>query len=112
MNKTMNYDWSELKAAWAAPAAALDEAAIMAAVRREAAARPARGVARRGQRTWIGAAAVAAALAWTAFTLAQAGGSADRQIGLAWMNSIEPQTLEDSVMSVAGARPTGLWAED
>lgn len=111
MNRMDPFDWNELKAAWAAPAAALDEAAIMAAVRREAAARPVRGTLR-ARRPWLGAAAVAAALAWSAFTLAQARGTADRQVGLAWMNGIGPQTLEEDVMSVAVARPAGFWAED
>jgi len=112
MNKRMDMAWNDLKAAWRAPDAGLDEAAILAAVRREAAVRPARrGAVRR--RPWIGAAAVAASLAWAAFTLAQARGTADRQIGLAWMNSIEPQALQSSVMVASGERLAGMiWSGD
>ncbi|MBR6022699.1 MAG: hypothetical protein IK066_09840, partial [Kiritimatiellae bacterium] len=46
--------------------------------------------------------AVAASLVWAAFTVAQAGGTADRQIGLAWLNGIEPGALEREVLASGG----------
>lgn len=106
---TKRCDWQELKAAWGGLPGALDTDAIMAAVRREAAVRPVRGAARGGAGGWWGAAAVAASLAWAAFTLAQAGGTAERQIGLAWLNGIEPGALESEVLASGGGEMVA-WA--
>ena len=83
---------------------ALDTDAIMAAVRAEAAARPVRRpdyVARDVPR-WFGAVAASLAFLAAAGLLVRASGQADREIGVAWVRSVEPTEFVQNVMPPLG----------
>ena len=80
---------------------ALDTAAIMAAVRAEAAVRPVRRpdyVARDVPR-WFGAVAASLAFLAAAGLLVRAIGQADQEIGVAWARSVEPSEFVRNVMT-------------
>lgn len=71
--------------------ARIDTDAIMAAVLGEASVRPARraGAVRRTLPSWVSACAACAALMWCGAALWQGPAAADRQVGLAWMHSLD-----------------------
>lgn len=101
MKQTIDHEWRRMRAEAGAPAVpALNEAAIMAAVRAEAAVRPVRRApyAVRDVPRWIGT--VAASLAFIAAVgmLLQAAGRADREIGVAWTRNVEPTEFVQNVM--------------
>lgn len=101
MNKTIENEWRRMRSEIGAPTVpALDTAAIMAAVRAEAAARPVRRAAYAGRDVprWIGA--VAASLAFLAALgmLVRSTGQADREIGVAWARNVEPTEFVRNVM--------------
>lgn len=101
MNTTIEHEWRCMRAEAGAPAVpALDEAAIMAAVRAEAAARPVRRApyAVRDVPRWVGAVAASLAFIAAAAMLVQSAGRADREIGVAWAKSVEPTEFVQSVM--------------
>ena len=105
MKKTTDNELRRLFAEAGSPAVpALDAAAIMDAVRAEAAARPVRRldyVARDVPR-WLGAVAASLAFLAAAGLLVRSVGQADREIGVAWVRSVEPTEFVQNVMPPLG----------
>ncbi|MDD2520160.1 MAG: hypothetical protein PHR34_04340 [Kiritimatiellae bacterium] len=94
--------WNGLRAAYRPETPELDTAAIMAAVRREAAAHPARRLPPNPVAaipTWACAAAASLALMASGAILAQSLETADRQIGSAWMRSVQPDQFADAFLT-------------
>ncbi len=101
MKKTTDNELRDLFAGAGAPAVpALDAAAIMDAVRAEAAARPVRRLeyAARDVPRWFGAVAASLAFLAAAGLLVRAVGQADREIGVAWVRSVEPAEFVQNVV--------------
>lgn len=93
--------WRELRTAYRPAAPELDTGAIMAAVRREAAARPLPRIGPgmvRALPTWACAAAAALALLATATVTVRAVRQADREISHAWLRSIQPGQFERALL--------------
>ena len=93
--------WNGLRAAYRPETPELDTDAIMAAVRREAAAHPARRLPPNPVAaipTWACAAASLALMASGAI-LAQSLETADQQIGSAWMRSVQPDQFADAFLT-------------
>lgn len=102
--KTQSTDmWEELRTAYRPTVPELDTAAIMAAVRREAAARPWR---RKAANTvaaipfWACAAAASLALLASGGILVRSLEVADQQIGSAWMRSVQPEQFADAFLKL------------
>ena len=94
--------WNALRAAGRPPVPDLDLAAIMDAVRREAAAHPLRRadiVAVAAIPTWVCALAASLAILATAGVVGRSFAIADRQISQAWLRSIQPDQFEQSILS-------------
>lgn len=93
MNGSRQELWNRLRTVYRPVEADLDVSAIMDAVRREAAAtplrRPAGGLAAPIP-TWACAAAAALAFLAAAGVVARSVTLADRQIGQAWLQSVQP----------------------
>ena len=105
MKKTIEHEWQRMRAEAGAPAVpALDTASIMDAVRAEAAVRPVRRLeyVQMDVPRWLGAAAAALAFIAAAGMLLQAGGKADREIGVAWARSVDPAEFVQNVMPAIG----------
>lgn len=108
MKTKVQSDWNQVRAAYRpAPPPTLDTAAIMAAVRTEAAARPARrppeGLAA-SVPAWACAAAATLALMAATTAVVRSVANADRFIGQAWMHSVEPTEFEANIL--AAQQPT------
>ena len=101
MKTTTENEWSRMLAEAGAPAVpALDAAAIMAAVRAEAAARPVRRLeyVPMPVPNWLGTLAASLAFLVAVGMLARSAGQADREIGLAWTRSVQPTEFVQCVM--------------
>jgi hypothetical protein len=96
--------WDQLRAAYRPPAPEIDTAAIMGAVRREAAAHPLRR-AKIGLATpiptWVCAAAACLALLAAASVVGRSISDADRQISQAWMQSVPPDEFVQNFIPFA-----------
>ena len=102
MNNQHTELWDQLRSAYRPPTPALDTAAIMDAVRREAAAHPLRradAVAVAAIPTWVCALAASLAILTTAGVVGRSFTLADRQISQAWLRSIQPDQFEQSILS-------------
>ncbi|MDY0148811.1 MAG: hypothetical protein RBT03_01850 [Kiritimatiellia bacterium] len=101
--KTQQTDlWKSLRRAYRPAVPDLDTAAIMAAVRREAAQRPLRTAAAHPVAvipTWVCAAAACLALFATGSILVRAARIADQQINSAWMLSVEPEQFAETFLT-------------
>ena len=105
MKKTTDNELRRLFAEAGSPAVpALDAAAIMDAVRAEAAARPVRRLdyLARDVPRWLGAVAASLAFLAAAGLLVRSVGQADREIGVAWVRSVEPTEFVQNVMPPLG----------
>ena len=94
--------WEELRAAYRPSAPKLDVASIMAAVRQEAEIRPLRRIQSNPVAaipTWICATAASLALLAAATVAMRTISTADRQIGQAWMQSVQPEQFADSFLT-------------
>jgi hypothetical protein len=102
MNTIDSERWERMRAAHRPGAPALDVAAIMDAVRQEAAARPLR---RDGTGTldvlptWVCGTAAALAILAAATIALRSIGAADAHIGQAWIRTVQPQDFADEFMS-------------
>lgn len=99
MNKQQADLWKQLRSAYRPATPELDTAAILEAVRREAAAHPLRRAEARpvgAIPTWLCATAASLALLAAASVLFQSVELADQQIGLAWMHSVEPDQFAET----------------
>ena len=102
MNTKNTELWDQLRSAYRPQMPALDTAAIMDAVRREAAAHPLRradAVAVAAIPTWVCALAASLAILATAGVVGRSFTIADRQISQAWLRSIQPDQFEQSILS-------------
>ena len=102
MNTKNTELWDQLRSAYRPQTPALDMAAIMDAVRREAAAHPLRradAVAVAAIPTWVCALAASLAILATAGVVGRSFTIADRQISQAWLRSIQPDQFEQSILS-------------
>jgi hypothetical protein len=101
MNTQPSDLWRQLRAAYRPAVPELDTAAILDAVRREAAAhplsRPVTGPVA-AIPTWLCATAAALALLAAASAFMQSVETADQQIGLAWMRSVQPDQFEETFL--------------
>ncbi len=102
MNMKHTEIWEQMRTAYQPAAPTLDTAAIMNAVRREAAARPWRradpGLA--GQIPgWICTAAAVLAIFATGFVLGRSVSVADRTIGMAWTKTVPPEEFAQSFLT-------------
>jgi hypothetical protein len=85
--------WDPLRAAYRPAVPDLDTGAIMAAVRQEAAVHPLRRPAANAVAaipTWVCAAAASLAFLAAASVMVQSLNQADRQIGQAWIRTVQP----------------------
>jgi hypothetical protein len=102
--------WNELRTAYQPPAPELDTGAIMATIRHEATIQPLRPV-RRGPvaaiPVWACAAAASLALLATVSVVGRSVTVADRTISQAWMQDIEPQQLEENILSFTAGQRKG-----
>jgi hypothetical protein len=100
--KTHNQErWGRLRAAYRPQVPELDVAAIMDAVRREAAAHPLARVAVNPVAaipTWACASAAALAILAAAAVVGQSVTDADQQIGHAWLRTVQPAQFEKNFM--------------
>lgn len=92
-------DLSPLRDAPRAAVPELDTAAIMAAVRAEAAAHPLVWHRPNPAAQTFSAIAAAIAIAWSAITLLHAPATADAHIQTAWLQNIDPSALEEALTS-------------
>jgi hypothetical protein len=106
MNTRNQELWDQLRAAYRPETPALDTASIMGAIRREAAAHPLRrtdpGLAT-AIPTWVCAMAASLAILAAAAVVGRSVAVADRQIGIAWLRSIQPSQFEQSILSLPGS---------
>ena len=102
MNMKNQNEWNQVRAAWRpTPPPTLDTAAIMAAVRAEAAARPVRRAPEALAASipaWVCAAAAALALMATTTAVVRSVDKADSFIGQAWLHSVEPAEFETNIL--------------
>ena len=102
MNMKNQNEWNQVRAAWRpAPPPTLDTAALMAAVRAEAAARPVRRAPEALAASipaWVCAAAAALALMATTTAVVRSVDKADSFIGQAWLHSVEPAEFETNIL--------------
>ena len=93
MNTNQRELWDHLRTSYRPQVPDLDVAAIMGAIRQEAAAQPPRradvGLAAPIP-TWVCAAAASLAILATATVVSRSVSAADAQIGQAWMRSVQP----------------------
>ena len=108
MNMKNQKDWDQLRTAYRPHTPALDTAAIMDAVRREAAAHPLRradAVAVAAIPTWVCALAASLAILATAGVVGRSFTIADRQISQAWMQSVQLEEFEQTFLDVPESEP-------
>ena len=94
--------WDQLRTGYRPEVPDLDTAAIMGAIRREAAAHPLRCVEPNPVAaipTWVCALAASLAILAAATVIGRSVTVADRQISHAWLRSIQPSQFEQSVLS-------------
>ena len=104
MNRKHNELWDELRAAYRPGVPDLDTAAIMGAIRREAAAPPLRRTAASTAAAlpaWVCATAASLALLAAASVVVQSITAADRQISQAWMQTVEPDEFAQTFIPFA-----------
>lgn len=101
-------DLSVLRDAPRAPVPVLDTAAIMAAVRAEAAARPLTAPRPSRAAQSLSAIAAAVAIAWSALTILHAPAAADNNIHAAWLQNVSPAALETALTTDADDAPYEL----
>lgn len=103
MNMKNEKMWNQLRTAYRSEAPELDTAAIMAAVRREAAAHPA-GLAATGPLAaippWACVAAASLAIFAAGYVVGRSATEADRQIGRAWIQSVQLEEFERTFIDV------------
>ena len=94
--------WDQLRAAYRPQTPDLDTASIMDAIRREAVAHPLRRTAASPVAaipTWACAVAASLAILMTTGVAVRSSTVADQTISQAWIQDIEPQQFEESILS-------------
>lgn len=102
MNKKQSALWDQLRTAYRPQNPDLDTAAIMDAIRREAASQPLRPAVANPVAaipTWVCAMAASLALLAAVGVVGRSISLADTQINLAWLRSIQPNQFEQSILS-------------
>ena len=103
MNMNRQELWDQLRTAYRPAAPDLDTAAIMGAIRREAAAHPLRR-AEAGPLaaipSWACVAAASLAIFAAGFVVGRSAAVADRQISQAWMQSVQLEEFEQAFLDV------------
>jgi hypothetical protein len=102
MNDKKQELWDQFRTGYRPQVPDLDVAAIMGAIRREAAAHPLRRADSSPVMaipTWVCAMAASLAILAAASVVARSVTVADNQIGLAWLRSIQPAQFEQSILN-------------
>ena len=102
-------DLSILRDAPRAAVPALDTAAIMDAIRAEAAVRPVHAIRTRPALQAFTSIAAAAAIVCSVMPILRAEAAADRNIAAAWTQSIDPAAIEATLTGAAPAEPASLY---
>lgn len=103
-------DLSALRDAPRPAVPALDTAAIMDAIRAEAAVRPVRAIRTRPALQAFTSVAAAAAIICSALPILRAEAAADRNIAAAWTQSVDPAAIEAALTGDAPLEDATLYS--